>query len=401
VNATRRVVIVAGTAALAVALWYGSHRSAAGVARSAFTTHPPAILASAKPGTPAPAIADIAKPASHDADAGELVDICGVGKVRVDKDDPGGQEYVAALVKPAEGRWIGALQASSDPHARAAGLLLAGPGQSDVMAQLAQQNGDPALYDLALSSCAKAEHPGAACAQISPDNWAQLDADNAVPWLQIALRARLRGDAAREQAAIQRAAATHRIDDYNFSLYAYAWDSLPAELNPVERNALAVEAIGVETAGGSMQWSEALKYCSSKATSEVHVAGECSAIADLFESRGNTMLDLAIAKAIGAHVGWSKQRVEAATKYFEALLGAEELTEPGIGAARWSCGSLEASNTYLRDLARLGEIATLRERLERSGVSVPELAQQHRNFIEKLMQYAREQQASPVQPDTQ
>jgi hypothetical protein len=36
----------------------------------------------------------------------------------------------------------------------------------------------------------------------------------------------------------------------------------------------------------------------------------------------------------------------------------------------------------------LGEIPALRERFERSGISVPERAQQHREFVEKLIRDA-------------
>ncbi len=346
---------------------------------------PPAAVG-ATPQTPASLVAQ-AKPAPRDG-ASAIVDICGVGKVRLDKDDPTGMEYVGNLATRAGERWIAALQASSDPHARAAGLILAGPERSEAVAQLALQNADPVLYGLALEACGRTEHPGAACSQISPDSWAQLDPDNASPWLQVALRARLHGDSAGEAAAMKRAAAAMQIDDYYYSLYGYAQPSLPADLDAAERYYLSIGAFGVAVSGAHPQYTEARRYCSDEAVHVGLVADECRALANLFESRGSTARDLGMAKSIGARVGWSQQRIDAATKYLQALQAELETTEPGINGERWSCGALSASNAYLSDLARLGEIPALRERFDRSGISVPELAQQHRDFIEKLIRDA-------------
>jgi hypothetical protein len=98
------------------------------------------------------------------------------------------------------------------------------------------------------------------------------------------------------------------------------------------------------------------------------------------------LIDLAVAKSIGARVGWSMQRVEDAANDFEALQAV--LPEAVPGADDLSCGALSASNAYFLEMARSGEIEALRERLERSGVSIPELAQQHRDFIGKLQRAA-------------
>jgi len=385
-NPTRTVVILAGLIALTAAVVSLTHHSVPHLPQAPPNARPAAVAAASQTPT-APAAAPQA--ASRDADGGgALVDICGVGRVRLDKDDPSGMEYVSALAQPAEARWIAALQASSDTHARVAGLVLAGPEQAEAMAQLALQNTDPALYDFALGACARTEHAGAACAQISPEGWAELDTDNAVPWLQVARRARLAAGPAREAAAMQRAAGAHRVDDYNFSLLADALPSLPSDMGMAEKYLLAIEAIGFEAARGASQYPEASKYCSREAVNDVRVAEECRTLANLFESHGSTMRDLVEAKAIGGRAGWSQQRVDAAMKYFAALMAEVEQTEPATAEARWSCASLSAANDYLRDLAQRGEINALRERYERSGVSVPELAQQHRDYIEKLMQRA-------------
>ncbi len=396
-KSTRKVVMAAGAAAMAAAFLISSRHPDSDLPKPPPVARPAAGAGGSQTSA---AIAAQAKPASSDAHAdGSSTDICGVGRVRLAQDDPSGMEYVGALAKPAEDKWIATLQASSDLHARAAGLVLA--QKSEALAQLALQSSDPALYRLALDACGRTEHPDAACSQISAEAWAQLDADNASPWLQVAWRARLRGDSAGEAGAMQRAAAALRIDDYSSSLFAYAQHGMPADLDAAERYYLSIEAIGFEAAGGATQFPEASKYCSRDGLKDEGIADECRRLADLFESRGHTLLDLVAAKSMGARVGWSQQRSEAAAKYLQALQAEAESTEPSIGGDAWSCSVVSAANAFLDDVARVGEVAALRERLEQSGVSIPELAQRHLDYTEKMLRTFREAQAASPAEEAQ
>jgi hypothetical protein len=380
-RATRKVVIgAAALAGLAVLIWLRSSRSGPEAAHQPLTAAPRAAESQPLSPTAANRPASKQSPASI-AESGEAVEICGVGKVRLPADDAGGEQYAGALTQRAEARSIAALQESRDPHARAVGLMLAGPEQSEPLAQLALQSGDPALYDLALSDCARGD-AAAACRQISPQTWAQLDGDNAEAWLEVAWQQRRAGDVAGERDAMQRAAAAHRFEDYAFSLLGYAESNLPADLSALERYYLEIQVIGIETASGASSHAEASKYCAKNAVSDALVREQCRAVADLLDVRGSTLLDLAIARSIGARVGWGKERVDSSAKYAEAMMAG---LERDAGAAQWSCGALAASNAYLRELSRQGEIVALRERLEQSGESVMELAQQHRQYLEKMI----------------
>jgi len=389
-NATRKVVLTgilaAYLASLAGWLWLRAGRSTAHSEANA-VAH--AAAAGAGPALP-PAFAGI--PPTHPTPkpgppAAEVLEICGAGKVPVAADDPDGLQYVAARAAPDGDRWVKALFASSDLRAQAVALLLTNTDQSEALAGLALQNADPALYAIALSACDRPNAtPSAACAQISPQAWTQLDADNAAAWLRAARSFRVAGDTAGERAALTRAAAAHRFEDYNLSLSAYSQASIPADVGPAEWNYLAGTVVGIEAASGIPSHLEASKYCSRDAVSDALVAGQCRAIADLLDAHGSSLIDLVFAKSIGARAGWSKERVDLATKYRDALMVALDRAEPGIGASRWSCSGVLASNAYLRDMSnRGGEVPALRERLEQSGESVRELAQQHRQYMEKIM----------------
>ena len=393
-NATRTGVATGVLACLAVLLWIlagrsTTHSEANAVTHAAAAEGTPALPPAVAGMPPMPPTPPTPKPAPP---AAEVVEICGAGKVPVAADDPDGLQYVAARAAPDGDRWIMALSAGSDLRAHAVALLLTNTDQSEALAGLASQNADPALYAIALNACDRSNAaPSAACAQISPQAWTQLDPDNAAAWLRAARGFKVAGDAAGERAALARAASAHRFEDYNLSLLAYSQASIPKDVGAAEWNYLAGTVVGIEAATGIPSHLEASKYCSRDAVADASVAGQCRAIADLLDARGSSLIDLVFAKSIGARAGWSKERVDRAANYLDALEAAEELAEPGIGASRWSCGGVLASNAYLRDMSnRGGEVPALRERLEQSGESVRELAQQHRQYMEKIMRQVQE-----------
>jgi hypothetical protein len=158
-----------------------------------------------------------ARPSAADAkskadDTGKIeVDFCGLGKVAFHADDPlGPGRYLNGLSKTTARRWLSALLNSDDNRAQAAGLFLqdkiAGaevmPMQEqarDTLIQLAVGSGDPAVYATAVSACdTYGDSAKGACAQLSLKGWAQVDPDNAVPWLLLAGKARVRGAGAAE-----------------------------------------------------------------------------------------------------------------------------------------------------------------------------------------------------------
>ena len=397
-NATRKVVasgIITGiVACLAVWLWLRAGRSAAHSELSAVND---ALAASATPALPLSG-AGIRRTRSAPQTAppgGGVVEICGAGKVPLAADDPDGLQYVATRATRDGDRWVRALSASSDLRAHAVGLLLTNTDQSEALASLASQNADPALYAIALNACDRANAAqSAACVQISPQAWTQLDPENAAAWLQAARSFRVAGDTAGQRAALARAAAAHRFEDYNLSLWSYSQASIPADVGAAAWNYHAGTVVGIEAASGVSSHLEASKYCSRDAVSDALVAGQCRALADLLDAQGNSLIDLVFARSIGARAGWSQERVDRAARYLDALQAALDGVEPGIGASRWSCGGVLASNAYLRDMStRGGEVPALRDRLEQSGESVRELAQQHRQYMDKVMRQV--QAASP------
>ena len=123
------------------------------------------------------------------SDKGGDVDICGIGKVTVDGNDPMAiSRYVEALTEKTSVRWGTALLNSDNLRARAVGLFLQGlqdpkteqpatQAARDELVQLAVGAGDPAIYALALQRCNRmnefADSSSGACPEISWRGWAR------------------------------------------------------------------------------------------------------------------------------------------------------------------------------------------------------------------------------------
>jgi hypothetical protein len=331
------------------------------------------------------------------------LEVCGFGDLKLDHSDPlGVARPVGALARKADAQWKSALLDSDDYRARAVGLMLQGGNLDgdaasveqarDALVQLATGAADPAVYAMAVHLCDTYADPSpsGSCQRISLREWANIDPDNAVPWLYVADKARAANDAAALTDALGRAAAAHKTDSYNWSLFAYAQPEMPAAATPFEQYYLATELIGYEATWFGPQYTVASKLCSADAVQDERVRQPCDALAELLVSRGTTLLDLGIGESIGAHVGWPSERLTALTQERNALM--QSLMQPMATGSTdpWDCTSVRLGNELVRQIARLGELGAARDALERSGETVQEMAQRQTELMEKIRREAAE-----------
>jgi hypothetical protein len=287
---------------------------------------------------------------------------------------------------------------SDDTRARAVGLLLQGKiGQEDLsvhpmeeqtrdeLVALAVGAGDPAVYALALSACGAYSTPAVGtCQQLSVSAWAHLDPDNVWPWLVLAGQAHARKDASAESDAFDHAARAHTVDEYSASLFAYAEPAMPSEASGLERWYLTVQALGVQ---GAMRppLNQALQYCNGSIPGDNGVTAQCNAVAELMIGSATTLMDFAIGLNMGARLGWPKQRLSDLNDRRDALL--QTFVEEGEKEKQgmWNCGAVEEGNAFIHRRAQVGELEAARERVERSGESVSELARQEREHVARIM----------------
>jgi hypothetical protein len=340
----------------------------------------------------------------------EEMEVCGVGKIRLDPEDAAGAgKRLDTLTKTARLRWLAALRNSDDYRARATGLYLEGiidrdspqkdaEAARDELVQLAVGTRDPAAFALAYTKCIKgvedSSSPGA-CPQLSLDDWAHADADNAVPWLQLAAKGRRDGDGAAEAAAFAQAAQAHQYESYNWSLFSFAKAAMPEDVTATERWILTMEVVGVEAAM-PMPYLSLFQYCSRDALNDATVHRQCAALAELMVNKGTTLSDLSAGKSLGTRVGWPAARVDKLTQELKASMQAINALLGTDSKQEWSCDSVARGNAYAAQLEEQGERGLARQAIERSGETVAELS---RKFDEWSAAVAREaQESAPSQP---
>jgi hypothetical protein len=374
-------------------------------ARAAHSPQRPPELA---PGIASPSSSPVTAkpPASKGTDA---VEVCGVGSVAQSEDDLGANSFVNDLTKPALKRWLAALRNSDDYRARATGIFISAASDDrhaersairegrDELVAMAIGSSDPAVYAIALKECAMTSTDAAGtCNQLSAGGWAKLDPDNAVPWLLVAARARDNHDTAAEAAAFTHASQAHRSDSYNFSMLRYAQPDMPADATPLERWSLAINMFGFEAAFTEPA-QPAMLHCSKAALQTRAVAQECQALAELWTTHPETILDLMLGKSLGARLGWPPWRVQALTDKANAYMQVLSEGTPGRDD-QWSCSGVERGNAYFAKLTRMTEIEVMQESLEQSGETVPELARKHAEAIERLVGEARKREQEKEKP---
>jgi hypothetical protein len=373
----RRGVAAAGLVVVAILLVMGwvHRRQPHEVVVPAPASHLPQQRIDAPPRTISTAVASHAEtivPAKG-------LEVCGLGKVTPATADASGiNEYVTAATRKAYDRWKAALVNSSDYRARAVGLALQrfefraddsaveAEESRDELIQLAAGAGDPAVYAIAVGLCRTAltdTVTEGACQRISLSEWTRIDPDNAVPWIAAAQAARDKGDTQAESSAFARAAAAHRIDNSGESLLSFALAEIPSDATPLEKATLSIQAVGYEAAWGRPELSEIARYCSEGAVKQDEIRTECSAVAELLVRHGGTVLNLGLGERIGERVGWPSERTSSIARERDAMVKFDAIDEHDP----WSCQSVSRLNAYMEKRIHLGELAALRDQLERSG----------------------------------
>jgi hypothetical protein len=188
--------------------------------------------------------------------------LCGVsGPDQLRNDRETVDQHVARVTDETEGRWKAALLESGDPKRRAVGLALVNakpspdswtytapdtPSNNDLVL-LAMETNDPAIYALALGQCGEDNLDMAVgpCRGLSLEHWAQIDPDNAVPWMWIASRADRAGNHVQADEALGRAANASRLDSYVGAMSALALAALPPEVAPLEKAVAGADLISI------------------------------------------------------------------------------------------------------------------------------------------------------------
>lgn len=342
----------------------------------------------------------------------DYVELCGVGRVPVQSDGEVYPQHVLIAAQAAIDRLVAAMANADDPRRRAIGLYMQ-MGSSTMAAaaehrsrypechsdercigeilavarkaaapftvELARQamaSQDPRVYALAYYACQRAagsQQAGGACSQISPARWAQLEPDNAVPWLALAA-ATGGGDERVEALTRASKAAASRLH----------WDAVTElnvhpgvrDLDPATRLLFYTYVMGTWAAFPMPSLQAVTQSCGPGVQADQARRQLCSDLAQMLTERSATLLELSIGTSIGERAGWSAERVAALRDRKDAI--SQVGSEIWAGQDFSSCQFLEKLEVRATELTREGELNAAERQIRESGRTAKELAVQWR-----------------------
>ena len=326
----------------------------------------------------ATAAAPVQAPASMPARAGAaaVFDVCGLGRISLPAGVPeesvsGGVEALPAPVgseplAQARGRLVAGLHAAGTARARVAAQLLQRPDTEDEAAwqawaqatlQRALAQPDPVALAWAEEACGHlpgAGEQGAPCRLGLIRARLRLEPDNAHHWAALADE-----DPSAAEEAWQGLLRARRWHEAPQALVLATQQALPPDVPGYLRLALGAE-VGTR-AGALPSPGEGflLERCRAAVPGR---QAECDAVAQLLVNQGDGTQTLALGAKLGEAAGWPAERVQAVHTELQALAGEQVRWLPETEQPL-SCRGVEAWQAQLAQVAQVGELQALRQRL--------------------------------------
>jgi hypothetical protein len=336
------------------------------------------------------------------------VELCGYGRVAAIRDESDYPPGVVAAAQAALQRAADELIADPAPSRRATGLYLRSIAQTDELADRQQRAGecrdpactsarleqqrlalvpqvqqlarlaletrDPRAYSIALRACGPG--PVEPCPRLSTAQWAELDPDNAAPWLWLAGEAAQRKDEAALAAALARAARAQTSDllwpQFGLVIGHAAALSLP----PASRMVLLTRVVGVAAAMPIPNYLIVTQFCAPPRGAEPARRQLCSDLATLMTERSSSLMEFAIGIRLGERAGWPAAKVKPLTDLKDAIHALEERLWPIVEPH--GCSALKVMEARAEEFFGGSELAAGRRRIAESGQSAAKLADEWR-----------------------
>ncbi|HEX6707057.1 MAG TPA: hypothetical protein VF169_20030 [Albitalea sp.] len=304
---------------------------------------------------------------------------CAVARGRAAGDAARVRERIVAAVRGRGGEW---------PEA-AALFIESGAGRSapdscdgaacarrvDTLARMAASTGDPHVYMLAVAAChAVAKPQPGACQGVVVERWAQLDPDNAVPWLAVATKAQQGKDPAAQAEAMHRVARASRSDSGWGQLPQLIAAHVPSDDASLPATLQLLGDVTAQEATALPSYSAALDFCRDDALRDANRRQTCAEVAEVLATRSTTVLDRAMGAALGKRLGWPADRLEALRIERDAV--AQFVSTRSADPAA-SCDSMRRTLTWLRDMGQVGEVPAARRGIAASGRSLEAWAREN------------------------
>jgi hypothetical protein len=230
---------------------------------------------------------------------------------------------------------------------------------------IASRTRDPQVYALALLSCSQDWRNSAAgaCAFLSAEQWARIEPDNGVPWLQVALASERAHDNAARDNAIRRASSAQSFDTHlpNF-LGLLRTPELRGE-TPETSSDLAADLFSMQMLLPTQPYGLLLRFCNYPAVADQSRIDTCNDLTRLLLEHDKTMLGFSTGVRLAQSANWPPEKVDSLRQrkkaYMEALREKGLLQRPANAAS--DCEGLENRTTNYEFLGELGVAKSLAE----------------------------------------
>jgi hypothetical protein len=210
---------------------------------------------------------------------------------------------------------------------------------------------------------------------LSRAQWARLDPDNALPWLELAAESPHDGEA--EADAMHRAASAQRSDAHAGLLPSLVERALGGA-TPLQRTLALSASWSAQAAWAPARSGQAYAWCSAEALVDANRRQTCEELAEILTSRSTGLAEMAVGIAIGRNLGWPAERSSLEQQEHDALTGAGRFPAVGLDL---SCPGVERVQAWMRRLAAEGEVQAAREALADSGASVAQWMERYRKEL--------------------
>ena len=247
----------------------------------------------------------------------------------------------------------------------------------DALATLATASNDADAYGLAFLACPARDDArlSGACAQLSARQWAQIEPQNALPWLFVAGEAAHAAQAPLVAEALYHASQATRSDSH-WSVFAKVLDAAALRGQSVDlRNDVALTAMGMALATRFAQMQPVLAYCTADALTDPNRHQTCDALAHLLTERSDTAVSLLVGTRMAERLGWSRGRVEQLEELRDAYL---QIGSDRYGTDPASCTALEQRRGWIAQTLSHGEIAAAQSAIADSGQTAAQWASRRR-----------------------
>jgi hypothetical protein len=145
------------------------------------------------------------------------------------------------------------------------------------------------------------------CQGLSWEHWANIDPDNAAPWLAIAGKAASSGDQQGAELAFAKASTASHYDTYGSIVDFIALSSLPRDFAALEKAAAGADvtlALGINIPTTDI----VAKLCSDTAIQEPKRKEQCTVVATDLARSGTSLIDVLVAANLAKRLGLPRDR---------------------------------------------------------------------------------------------